>query len=247
MFDWWKSTRPLTKKSADQGCVGGPRVILEELRSRIPRYLDDVDQGKLIYPACKRALSDLDGDVRSVWDHTRLEAMRYVTMVPGADFELLIGADRQIEMMNGYLFQRPHDETVIDFTGTATTDFAIAVLAGLNWLTHCAKLSGVEVSKQSGTIRNFRKVVTLAHQWWLTEGAGERSSQLLANGEQPPLMLYLIWSDYTQLAKHIAAATVFGSSINRAAKLVALPADLIPRFEAAQDPLDLADEAAQSR
>ena len=55
-------------------------------------------------------------------------------------------------------------------------------------------------------------------------------------------MLYLIWSDYTQLAKHVAAATVFGSSINRAAKLVALPAGLIPRFEAAQDPQELADD-----
>ena len=219
MFDWWKSTKPLTKKSAGQERVGGPHAILEELRSRIPKYLDDVDNGKLIYPACKRALSDLDGDVRSVWDHTRLEAMRYVTMVPSADYELLIGADRQIEMMNAYLFQRPHDDTVVDFTGTATTDFAIAVLAGLNWLTHCAKLSGVEVGKQSGTIRNFRKVVTLAHRWWLTEGAGERSSQLLANGERPPLMFYLIWSDYTQLAKHIAAATVFGSSINRGGKV----------------------------
>jgi hypothetical protein len=241
VFDRWKPKRPSTKQSADQARVGGPHAILEELRSRVPRYLDDVDNGKLIYPACKRALSDQDGDVRSVWDHTRLEAMRYLTMVPGADFELLTSADRQVEMMNAYLFQSPHDDTVIDFTGTATTDFSIAVLAGLNWLTHCAKLSGVELSKQSGTIRNFRKLVTLAHQWWLTEGAGERASQLLANGEQPPLMFYLIWSDYTQLAKHIAAATVFGSSINRAAKLVALPADLIPRFEAAQDPLELGD------
>jgi hypothetical protein len=70
-------------------------------------------------------------------------------------------------------------------------------------------------------------------------GAGERSDQLLANGEQPPLLFYLIWSDYTLLAKQIAAATVFGSKINSAAKLIALPADLIPRFEVAQDPLEL--------
>ena len=249
MFDWWQPRKALTEKSGDKaraGGISGPQVILEELRIRVPRYLDDVDQAKLIYPACKRALSDLDGDVRSVWDHTRLEAMRYVTMVPGQEFELLSSADRQIEMMNAYLFQRPHDETVIDFTGTATTDFTIAILAGLNWLTHCAKLAGVHPSKQSGTIRNFRRIVTLAHSWWLTEGAGERSSQLLAKGEGPPLMLYLIWTDYTRLAKNIAAATVFGSSINRAAKLVALPADLIPRFEAAQDPLELDADTAQS-
>jgi len=250
LFDWWQSRKSLTEKSADKAPVGGffgPHVILEDLRKRVPRYIDDVDQGKLIYPACKRALSDVDGDVCSIWDHTRLEAVRYVTMVPNPEFELLTGADRQIEMMNAYLLQRPHDETVIDFTGTATTDFAIAILAGLNWLTHCAKLAGVDPSKQSGTIRNFRRIVTLAHRWWLTEGAGERSSQLLANAEQPPLMFYLIWSDYTRLAKNIAAAAVFGSSIDRATKLVALPADLIPRFEAAQDPLELAAGTLQSR
>ena len=66
MFDWLKSTRPLTKKSADHARVGGPQIILEELRGRIPKYIDDADNGKLIYPACKRALSDKDGDVRSV-------------------------------------------------------------------------------------------------------------------------------------------------------------------------------------
>jgi hypothetical protein len=45
--------------------------------------------------------------------------------------------------------------------------------------------------------------------------------------------------DYTRLSKQIAAAAIFGSSINRSAKLVALPADLIPRFEAAQERVDL--------
>ena len=52
-------------------------------------------------------------------------------------------------------------------------------------------------------------------------------------------MFYLMWSDYTRLAKQIAAAAIFGSSIDRSAKMVALPADLIPRFEAAQDPNEL--------
>ena len=53
-------------------------------------------------------------------------------------------------------------------------------------------------------------------------------------------MLYLIWSEYTRLAKQIAAAAILGASIDRSAQLVALPAGLIPRFEAARDPGDLA-------
>ena len=50
-------------------------------------------------------------------------------------------------------------------------------------------------------------------------------------------MLYLVWSEYTRLAKQVAAAAVFGSSINRS--VVALPEDLISYFETARDPNDL--------
>ena len=128
---------------------------------------------------------------------------------------------------------------MIDFTGTATADFAIAISAGLNWLTHCAQLAGVDPTQQSGTIRHFRKLVTLAQLWWLNDGAAERCGQMLSRGEQPPLMLYLIWSEYTRISKSIAAAAIFGPSISRSEKLVALPAGLISRFEAAFDPKDL--------
>ena len=176
----------------------------------------------------------------SVWDHTRLEAMQYVMAVPGPKFELLSDAARQLEMVDAYLFQRPHENTVIDFTGVVTADFSIAILAGLNWLTHCAELAAVPAPQQTGTLRHFRKLVTLAQKWWLTEGALERCAGMLARREQPPLMLYLIWSEYTRLAKQIAAAAIFGASPDRSAQLVALPKDLIPRFEAAGEPGDLA-------
>jgi hypothetical protein len=242
LFDWLQSKMQLFKRPAAKPAPRGfvePDVILDNLGKRVSRYQSDVDQGRLIHPACKRTLSDVDGDVGSVWDHTRLEAMSYVMMVPGRDFGLLTAPARQIEMMNAYLVQRPHGDTVIDFTGTATADFGIAILAGLNWMKHCAQLAGVPASQQSGTIRNFRKLVVLAQKWWLTEGAAERCRQMLADGGQPPLMLNLIWPEYTRLAKPIAAAAIFGASIDRSAKLVSLPADLISRFEAANDPADL--------
>ena len=242
MFGWLhsKMQKSPAAKQPSEG-LAQPDALLDDLRQRVPKYLADIDQGKLIYPACKRTLADAGGDVTSVWDHTRLEAIQYAIAVPGGEFGLLTAPARQLDMIDGYLFQRPHENTVIDFTGTATADFSIAILAGLNWLTHCAHLAGVPLPQQSGTIRNFRKLVTLAQQWWLTEGAVERCGQMLANGEQPPLMLHLVWSEYTRLAKQIAAAAIFGGSIERSAQLVALPADLVPRFEAAKDPGDLAD------
>jgi hypothetical protein len=242
LFGWLHSKKQLPNTpAANKPLVGflKPDVLLADLARRVPRYLAEIDQGRLIRPACKRSLSDADSDVISVWDHTRLEAMQYVMAVPGRQFELLSGPARQIEMIDAYLLQRPHENTVIDFTGTTSANFAIAIVAGLNWLTHCAQLAGVPPAQQSGTIRNFRKLVTLAHQWWLAEDAGERCVQMLSRAEQPPLMLYLIWSEYTRLAKQITAAALVGASVDRSAKPVALPADLVARFEAAKDPGDL--------
>ena len=130
---------------------------------------------------------------------------------------------------------------MIDFEGKATADFSVAIVAGLNWLTHCAQLAGVDPARQSGTIRHSRKLVALAQRWWLTEGAAERCAQLLSAGRQPPLMLYLTWFEYTRLAKPVAEAAIFGASASRSPKLVALPEGLVPRFEAARDPADLLD------
>jgi hypothetical protein len=39
---------------------------------------------------------------------------------------------------------------------------------------------------------------------------------MLAEQQVPPLMLYLVWLEYTRLAKEIAAAASFGPSIDRA-------------------------------
>ena len=82
-FGWRLPKDPAADKTA------GPQAILQELGKRVPQYLDDVDQGRLIYPACKRAPSDAHGDIRSIWDDARLEALRYLAVVPRREFVLL--------------------------------------------------------------------------------------------------------------------------------------------------------------
>ena len=248
-MDWfgWRLSKDPDK------AVFGPQAILQILDKRVPQYLDDVDQGKLIYPACKRKSSDVRGDVRSIWDHTRLEAIRYVTMVPRREFEPLAEPARQPDVLEAYLRQRPHEDTVIEFTGSTMNDLAIAIIAGFNWLNHCAVLAGADRDKFSGTLSNFRKVTGLARQWWAMDGAGERCSQMLAEGGTPPLMLYLLWTEYTRLAKEVAAAAFFGSSIDQCEVLnrefVGRPDELnsaldevtetMANFERARDPDDL--------
>jgi len=225
---------------AEKAAPPGPQAILEDLARRVPRYVDDADQGKLPYPACKQIISNA-GDARAVWDHTRLEAMRYLMMVPGREFVLLAEPARQPEMLEAFLRQQPHDDTVIDFTGSTMSDIAIATFAGFNWLNSCAVLAAVEREKFSGTLQHFRKLVVLAQQWWATEGAGPRCRHMIEAGEKPPLMLYLVWTDYTRLAKEVAVAGL-GRAIERGAARADLDAlvQTMTRLQNAADPDELA-------
>jgi hypothetical protein len=257
LFGWGLRKQRAAPQAPMDVAVGDtfdPAAMLRDLDQIVPQYLDRVDRHELIYPACTRKLTDAKGDVRSIWHHTRLEAIRYVMMVPGRDGELLIGSARQPEMTSAFLRQQAHENTVIDFTGVATENLGIAIIAGFNWLNHCAFKAGVPSEKFARTLTNFRKIVRLAQKWWDTEGAGPRCAQMLAERQKPPLMLYLIWSEYTRLAKEIASAAVYGASIGRArdalelqfaerpaelkAALAALP-ETMSRLEAAEDPEDL--------
>jgi hypothetical protein len=227
-------------QAAEKAAPSSPQAILEDLSRRVAQYVDDADRGKVTYPACKQIVANAD-DVRAVWDHTRLEAMRYLMMVPGREFVLLAEPARQSEMLEALLRQQPHDDTVIDFTGSTMSDIAIATFAGFNWLNHCAILAAVEREKFSGTLQHFRKLVVLAQQWWATEGAGPRCRQMIEAGETPPLMLYLVWTDYTRLAKEVAAA-----GLSRAIEGGGAPAGLDAlmqtraRLQHAREPGDLA-------
>jgi hypothetical protein len=256
----WGSLKAKAKPELDTavGDTFDPAALFHGLEKIVPRYLDGVDKHELIYPACTRTPADAYGSVRAVWEHTRIEAMRYVMMVPGREAELLIGPARQPEMMEAFLRVQPHENTVIDFTGVLTEDIGIAITAGFNWLNHCAGLAGVHPEKVARTLTGFRKIVRLAQQWWEMDGAGPRYQQMLADRERPPLMLYLVWSEYTRLAKEIACAAIHGTSIERAmerdrarltlelagqpdqlnAALAALSA-IVDRLAKAEDPEDL--------
>jgi hypothetical protein len=249
------SSGPATDAAA--GDLSGPLAILRNLDQAVPKYLDKVDRGDLVYPACKRTPADIDGNVRAIWEHTRIEAMRYIMLVPGRKDELLVDPARQPEMIDAFLRKPPHEDTVIDITGVAVDDLVIASVAGLNWLNHCAVLANVERDKFSGTQRNFRKVAVTAQRWWALEGSQSRCYEMLARREKPPLMLNLIWLEYTQLAKTIAGAAIYGRSIDRGtardrellkrdlahhrSEFETAPAvtEAMARFESARDPDDL--------
>lgn len=217
MFGWGRRKQPTSEAAEAIGNLFEPGALLSALDKLLPEYLAKTDAGELVYPAAKRSLDDAGGNVRTIWEHTRLEAARYVMMVPRRDVELLIAPVRQAEAIEHFLRLPSHEETVVDFEGAPLKDYPVAIVAGLNWLDRCAFLAGADPDKFKRTRRDFRRVVALAQQWWLTEGAGPRCYEMLANRRQlPPLMFYLMWQTYTRLSKEIAIASIYGSSLDRA-------------------------------
>jgi len=185
--------------------LDAPHALAASIEKQGKQYLDDADTGKWVYPACKRSPTDVGADRQTVADHTRLEAFRYLLVVPRGEFRLLAEPESQAAILEAYLRQRPHDDTVIEFSGHTMNDLAIAVIAGFNWLNHCAGLAGADRRPFSGTLNHFRKVAMSAQQWWDMAGAKERYAQMLQAGQEPPLFLNLVWADYGRLAREIAA------------------------------------------
>ena len=200
-MNWW----PFGGSSTTQE---GQLSFLDEIEKRAKQYLDDVDNGKFVYPACKRTASDQAGDEASICDHTRLEAFRYLLSVPRREFVLLADLEQQASLLEGYLRQLPHDQTVVEFTGNTTADLAIAILAGFNWLVQCAVQAGADPREFLGALRNFRKVASSAQKFWAADDANARYADMLAAKEEPPLFFNLVWTDYTRMANEIAAARV---------------------------------------
>src|SRR3954454_19848326 len=170
-MDWW----PFGKEHATT--ADAPHALLADIEMLGKQYLDDVDNGKFVHPACKRTASDAAGDEISVCDHTAFEAFRYLLMVPRNEYRLLAEPEQQEALLDGYLRQLPHDQTVIEFTGVTAADLAIAILAGFNWLLHCAHLAGADPKEFYGALRNFRRVASSAQKWWAADGAKQRYAE----------------------------------------------------------------------
>ncbi|MFX5972547.1 hypothetical protein ABTE98_19330, partial [Acinetobacter baumannii] len=83
---------------------------------------------------------------------------------------------------------------MIEFTGVTNADIAIAIIAGFNWLVHCAVLAGADPNQFYGTLRNFRRIASSAQKWWDADNARERYAELLQANEEPPLLLNLVWT-----------------------------------------------------
>ena len=78
-----------------------PHALLAEIQKQGKQYLDEADNGKWVYPASKRTAADAGADKDQICHHTRLEAVRYLLMVPRGEFRLLAEPDSQPAILDG--------------------------------------------------------------------------------------------------------------------------------------------------
>ena len=206
-MNWWPFAKETATATATAtATLDVPHALLADIEKRGKQYLDDIDNGKFITPACKRRASDAGCDEAAIADHTKLEAFRYLLAVPRNEFRIIADPEQQAALLDSYLRQLPHEDTVIEFTGATNADIAIAVIAGFNWLVHCAVLAGANPNQFYGTLRNFRRGASAAHKWWAADGAKQRYAEMLQARQEPPLLLNLVWTDYSRMATEIATA-----------------------------------------
>jgi hypothetical protein len=73
----WARTKKL-EPHAGEVDLSGAAEFVGVIDAAVRAYLEKVDQGALVYPACKRQITDMDSDIRSVWAHqTRGRALPY--------------------------------------------------------------------------------------------------------------------------------------------------------------------------
>ncbi|MEY9124717.1 hypothetical protein ABH994_006487 [Bradyrhizobium yuanmingense] len=62
MFGWGRSKKSVLASAEKAiGDLFEPLTLLSALDRLLPLYLKETDEGRLVYPACKRGLGDTDG------------------------------------------------------------------------------------------------------------------------------------------------------------------------------------------
>ena len=79
-MSWW----PFGKETAT-ATLDGPHALLADIERRGKQYLDDIDTGKFITPACKRTASDAACDqaaIAAAWQKIRGRVRDWTDLEP---------------------------------------------------------------------------------------------------------------------------------------------------------------------
>ena len=218
LFDFLKpkdhAAESAVRKAA--GNLFDAQALTTAIARNIPQYITDVKRGRCQAPACTRQLGEPRANVRDIWEDTRLEALTPLFNHGASNAMALCEPARQTELFHAFRHDRPHLKFPHVATGDEVHDTIQAVFQCVDYLRDQCLKAGTNYDVFKGAVATFEKDCANAYDWWQKEGAGPTAYLLLSHGERPPLMIYILWRETTRLAKEIATACIYGSSLENA-------------------------------
>jgi len=250
LFDFLK---PKTK-SPDMtlrvtGNIFEPESLISALDTRIPEYLAAVNQGRCKSPACTRKSGEPYSSVSDIWEDTRLEAFVPLFRHGASNPMALCQVPMQRELFTRFNNDHPHLKLPHVPSGEELHDTIQAVWQCVLYLREQCSKAGTNLTVRDTALEVFNSKCVRAYEWWQNEENGSAAYALLARGERPPLMFYILWTEATRLAKEVAIASIFGSSLKffmdlmvkteKRTEVVDAYRTMITRLSTANDPHEL--------
>ncbi|WP_421707522.1 hypothetical protein [Algihabitans sp.] len=223
MFEWLKK-----KRTAPEGAVEalaknwlGPQALAVALAETIRDFVDDVNSGRVEYPAHKRRNDSVVG----IWRDLRLEALSHMFNFGRSDPMLLADQRRQAELLRCLLDERPHLQ-MPQPRGEVVPDTLQAVWQVYLYLDQI----GSEVADREtdrATLKLAKKnifddLTARAEQlrigWEAFEGAIKNNNTELP--ETPETLLEELYQDVTAKTKSIALSAQFGPNYEAMVKML---------------------------
>jgi hypothetical protein len=216
MFGWFKKRQRVPEAAVEALAKRwfGPQALAVALAETIRDFLNDVNSGRVEYPAHKRANDSAVG----IWRDLRLEALSLMFNFGRSDPMLLADQRRQGELLRCLLDERPHLE-VPQPRGEIVPDTIQAIWQVYLYLDQV----GSEVADREtdrATLKLAKKnifdgLTAQAQQlrvgWDAFEGA-IRNKNTTELPEMPETLLEEIYRDVTAKTKSIALSARFGPS-----------------------------------
>jgi hypothetical protein len=193
-----------------------PPALIRAIGELIPQYHAEVIQGSCKSPACTRRLGDPRGNVRDIWEDTRLESLVPLFTYGASNAMAVCKVEMQRDLFHAFQNERPHLKFPHVAKNNEVHDTTQAIFQCIIYLSEQCFKVGTNYDVYDGAVTAFEKKCSSAYDWWQQKGAGRTAYLQLSHGERPPLMFYVLWAEATRLAKEIAIASIYGSSLESA-------------------------------
>lgn len=222
MFGWLKKKhRPATSGELEAFAKKwlGPQSLIAAIAETVGDYVDDVQAGRVTYPAHRRE----GASVVDIWRDLRLEALERLFNFGEADAFLLSDQRQQLGLLACFIDERPHlempqprGETIPDTIQAMWQVYVYLDAVGSEVADRETDRATLKLSGHSILDNLTTQAKALRERWQAFENAVRSGEEALP--EMPRTLIEVLYEDVTGKAKSVALSTVFGPSYENGIK-----------------------------